>query len=123
MFTLHYHNPLYLLIWLFLAEFSYNDKVQTSKGYSSFYLNYRQHPWKSTEPRWDVETEVADVFVKKMQKTREEAVAVFKKAASDMKKYYYEGRQDAPEYYIGDRVYLDGSHIATIQPSRKLSDR
>ena len=47
-----------------------------------------------------------DVFVRRMQKIREEAV-------SDMKKYYNEGRQDTPEYHIGDRVYLDSSHIAT----------
>ena len=38
------------------------------------------------------------------------------KVALDMKKYYDEGRQDAPEYYVGDRMYLDGSHIATDSP-------
>ena len=36
--------------WLPLAEFSYNDKIQMSTGYSPFYLNYVQHPRKSTEP-------------------------------------------------------------------------
>ena len=56
-----------------------------------------QHPWKSTELRWEAETEVADVFVRRMQKIREETVAAPEKAASDMKKYYDEGRQDAPE--------------------------
>ena len=92
--------------WLPLAEFSYNDKIQTSTGYSPFYLNYRQHPWNSTEPRWEAETEAVDVFVKRMQKIREEAVAALEKAASDMKKYYDEGRQDATEYHIGDRVVV-----------------
>ena len=37
--------------WLPLTEFSYNDKIQSSTGYSPFYLNYGQHPWKSTDPR------------------------------------------------------------------------
>ena len=83
--------------WLPLAEFSYNDKIQTSTGYSPFYLNYRQHPQKSTEPRWEVETEAADVFVRRMKKIREEAVAALEKVVSDMKKFYDEGRQDAPE--------------------------
>ena len=64
-----------------------------------------------------------DVFVRRMQKIREEAVAALEKAASDMKKYYTEGRQDAPEYHIGDRVYLDGSHISMDRFSRKLDDR
>ena len=97
--------------WLPLAKFSYNDKIQTLTGYSPFYLNYGQHPWKSTEPRREAETEAADVFVRRMQKIREEAVAALEKVVSDMKKFYDEGRQDAPEYHIGDRVYLDSSHI------------
>ena len=45
----------------------------------------------------------------------QEAVAALEMAASDMKEYYNKGRQDAPEYYVGDRVYLHGSHIATDQ--------
>ena len=47
-----------------------------------------------------------------MQKIREEAVAALKKAASNMKRYYDEGRQDAQEYKAGDKVYLDNSNIA-----------
>jgi hypothetical protein len=109
--------------WLPLAEFSYNDKIQVSTGYSPFFLNYGQHPRKFTDPRREVETEAADVFEKRMKKIREEAMAALKKAAPDMKKYYDEGRQDAPEYQIGDKVYLDGSNISTDRPSRKLDDR
>ena len=48
-----------------------------------------------------------------MQKIREEVVVALKKAASDMKRYYDEGRQDAPEYKVGDKFYLDGFNIAT----------
>ena len=61
--------------WLPLAKFSYNNKIQTSMGYSPFYLNYRQHLWKPIEPRQEIKTEAADVFVRRMQKIREEAVA------------------------------------------------
>ena len=58
-----------------------------------------------------------------MRKIREEAVAALEMAASDMKRYYDEGRQDAPEYQVGDRVYLEGSNISTNRPSKKLDDR
>ena len=54
------------------------------------------------------------MLVRRMQKIRE-AVNALEKAVSEMK-YYNEGRQDAPEYYVGDRMYLDGSHIATDSP-------
>jgi hypothetical protein len=109
--------------WLPLAEFSYNDKIQSSTGYSPFYLNYGQHPRKSVEPRREVKTEAADVFEKRMKKIREEAAAAMEKAAKDMKKYYDKGRQDAPKYEIGDQVYLEGLHISTNRPSKKLEDR
>ena len=45
------------------------------------------------------------------------------RAARDMKKYYDKGRQEAPEYAVGDRVYLEGSHISTNRLSKKLEDR
>ena len=74
-----------------LTEFSYNDKIQMSTGFSPFYLNYGQHPWKSPQPQREVETEAAEVFAKQMKKIREEAVAVLEKAASDMKDVMMKG--------------------------------
>ena len=93
-----------------------------STSFSPFYLNYGQHPQKSTEPQREVETEAAEVFATWMKKIRE-AVAALKKTASDMKRYYDEGRQDAPEYQVGDKVYLEGSNISTNRPLKKLDDR
>ena len=98
--------------WLPLAEFSYNDKMQMSTGFSPFYLNYGQHPQKSTEPLRKVETEAVEV-AKQMKKIREEASAALEKAASDMKRYYDEGRQNAPEYQVRDKAYLEGSNFST----------
>src|SRR3979490_1979865 len=99
-------------------------------GYSPFYLNYGQHPRKFTEPRWEIETEVADMFERRMKKIREEAAAALKKAASDMKKaasdmkkYYDKGRQDVPQYQVGDKVYLEGLNVTTNRPSKRLEDR
>ena len=40
-----------------------------------------------------------------------------------MKRYYDEGRQDAPEYQVVDRVYLDGANISTDRPLKKLDDK
>jgi len=79
--------------WLPLAEFSYNDKVQTSTGFSPFFLNFGQHPWKSTEPRRKVETEVADVFEKQMRKIREEAAAALEKAVSLNNEVFTQGQE------------------------------
>ena len=36
--------------WLSCVEFSYNNKVQKSTGFSLFYVNYRCHSYKGTNP-------------------------------------------------------------------------
>ena len=53
------------------------------------------------------------MFERRMKKIREEAAAALKKAASDMKKYYDKGRQDVPQYQVGDKVYLEGLNVTT----------
>ena len=40
--------------WLSLAEFSHNDKVNSSTRHSPFYLNWGRHPRKGIEPRREV---------------------------------------------------------------------
>ena len=100
-------------------QFSYNDKIQSSTGFSPFYLNYRQHPQKSVGPRHEVKTEVVGIFKKQMKKLSEEAAAAMEKAVRDMKKYYDKCRQDALEYEIRDQVYLKGSHILLCSDYRR----
>ena len=53
--------------WLPLATFSYNDHVHSATGYSPFFLNYGQHPWKGVETRTRVKSEEASDFVKRME--------------------------------------------------------
>src|SRR3979490_1771647 len=63
------------------------------------------------------------MFERRMKKIREEAAAALKKAGSDMKKYYDKGRQDVPQYQVGDKVYLEGLNVTTDRPSKRLEDR
>ena len=45
------------------------------------------------------------------------------KAKEDLAQYYNQCQVLAPEYHIGDRVYLDASDIHTMRPSQKLAHR
>ena len=54
--------------WLSLAEFSYNDKEQTSTGHSPFFVNYGRHPYKGVNTRREARNETAGEFVKRMEK-------------------------------------------------------
>jgi hypothetical protein len=40
-----------------------------------------------------------------------------------MAKYYDAHRSGAPEFKVGDKVYLDGANIHTTRPAKKLDDR
>jgi hypothetical protein len=99
--------------WLSLAEFSYNDKVHMTTGFSPFYTMLGFHLWKGTEPRLEVPTEVADNFAKRMQLVREEAAASMCMAQETMKCFYDRKRGEDPSYKPGDEVYLLGKNLTT----------
>src|SRR3979490_2384112 len=56
-----------------------------------------------------------------MEKLLEEAKSALVKAKDDMAWYYNQHRTPAPEYQVGDRVFLDTSDIQTTRHSQKLS--
>src|SRR3979490_2604394 len=60
-------------------------------------------------------------FRDRMEKSLEEAKSALAKAKDDMARYYNQRRIPAPEYRVGNRVFLDASDIRTTRPSRKLS--
>jgi hypothetical protein len=58
-----------------------------------------------------------------MSSAIQEARSAIVKAKDDMAKYYNRKRVPAPEYKVGDKVYLDSSDIRTTRPSTKLAHR
>jgi hypothetical protein len=109
--------------WLSCAEFSYNDKVQSSTGFSPFYVNYGRHPYKGTNPRWDAKSQSAIEFVEHIKKVREETEAALKQSAETMKRNYDRKKGDSREYAPGDKVWLEGTNITTNRPIKKLDDK
>ena len=71
--------------WVPLAEFSYNDKQNSSTGCSPFFLEYGQHPWKGIEPRAKSRNPQAQDFADWMRDIRGEAAKSLEKAANVMK--------------------------------------
>jgi len=70
------------------VEFSYNDKVQLSTGFSLFYVNYGRHLYKGTNPQWEAKSQSAIEFVEHIKKVREEAEAALKQSVEMMKRNY-----------------------------------
>ena len=109
--------------WLSLATFSYNDKEQTSMGHSPFFLNHGRHLNKGLKPRHKVKSQAAQDFADNLVKARIKAQATLTKAAETMKRFYDKKRADTRNYKKGDRVWLEGSNITTMRPSKKLGEK
>ena len=109
--------------WLTCTEFSYNDKVHTSTGFSPFFMNYGHHPNKGTSTRKEVKSQSAIEFAEEMSKVWEETECALRLAAEQMKKFYDRKRGDSHEYNPGDKVWLEGQNIPADRPSKKVDDK
>ena len=96
--------------WLACAEFSYT-------GFSLFYVNYRRHPYKGTNPQWEAKSQSVIEFVEHIKKVREETEAALKQSNETMKRAYDKKKGKSREYQPGDKVYLEGTNITTNGPS------
>ena len=61
--------------WLSCAEFPYNNKVQTSTGFSPFYVNQGRHPRTDVSVTKDVKSQSAIEFAQSMKNIWEETGA------------------------------------------------
>jgi len=81
-----------------MAEFAYNNKMQTSTKVLPFKANNGQDPHIEFELRKKGKFEEANNFVERMQEIQEEAKAALGKAQEDMKRYADRHRGEAEEY-------------------------
>jgi hypothetical protein len=109
--------------WLAVGEFALNDKVSSSTGYTPFYLNSAQHPWKGKEPKEPSMNARVEDFVKTLTGARDAAKKALEKTAENMKKYRDKRRNPSREYKYGDLVWLEATNLKTDQPSKKLGPK
>ena len=108
--------------WLPIAEFSYNNKVQSSTGQSPFLTLYGYHPNMGTNLRREARNESAQQFATRIQELRKEAEASLKMASERMKLNYDKKRQESPSYKVGDLVLLNMKNIRTTRQMKKLDN-
>jgi hypothetical protein len=109
--------------WLPIAEFAYNNRVHTTTRQMPFMMEYGFHPCTRADPLRDVCVEAASKFAARMQGIEAEAKAALEQAASNMVCFHDVHRREAPEFRIGDKVWLDGRDMWTTRPTKKLDDK
>jgi hypothetical protein len=106
------------------GEFQYNNTVHSSTQQTPFMVDTRRHPRMGFEPQQPQSTlESVNEFAEHIALGIEEAKAALTKAKDEHAMYYNRRHEPALVFAPGDRVWLDGSDIATNRPLSKLSHR
>jgi hypothetical protein len=107
-----------------LGEFTHNNHVHASTQQTPFMIDTGRHPHMGFEPNQPrSKLESVNEFADRMAKGLEEAKSAITKVKDEHTMYYNRRREPAPIFAPGDRVWLNGSDIATNRPSAKLSHR
>ena len=106
-----------------MAEFRYNNLINQSTGVSPFYAMYGYHPRFSPGMPTTETVPAADELARKLAEVSKETDAMLAMARERYKVQADKHRKEAPDFKVGDWVYLDGEHIKTTRPSEKLDHR
>jgi len=109
------------------AELAINNRDATSTGVSPFFLSHGYHV-EPVQLQDEVSEEgggvspiqTADDIVRKLRDAREYAQAVMATAQQLQEEVTNRKRDQAPEFKVGDKVWLNLQNIRTDRPTKKL---
>ena len=114
------------LDWLLLAEFVGNNTESETTKVTPFFANKGFHPrmgFEPTRPPTNTSELNAETFVAQMSEIQDILQSHMLLAQADYKKYANRHWGTAPQYKIGDLVWLDTRNLFTKKPCRKLENR
>ena len=106
--------------WLPPAQFSYNTKKQLSTEKSLFEVTQSYQPKMGFEQR-ATKAPAAEELTKQIDETLEQTKENMEKAKTCMKRQADKHRSKAPDYKIGDKVWLSTENLKLTQASKKLT--
>ena len=103
-----------------LAEFVYNNTQNSSTRQSPFFANYGYHPRCKVTVAADSINPAADGLVEKLQTVHTDLKEQLQNAQDKYKANHDRHAKPAPEFTVGDKVWLMRKNIRTTRPSQKL---
>ncbi len=108
---------------LSMCEFAFNNAINSTTGYSPFFLNYGQHP---TTPllyevrKLELTNEATETMLEQLYDTLEHAQMNITKSQLAQKKYADKHRSDFEQFNIGDKVLLSTDNLRVPGRAPKL---
>jgi len=104
-------------------EFAYNNALSATTGVSPFFANKRYHPNITVHPKHDIASSQARDFAVDLDELQSTL-----KAEISMAQQYYQKSADvqcsyAPDFEVGNKVFVKAQFFRTTLPSKKLSEK
>jgi len=104
-------------------EFAYNNTPSATTGVSPFFANKGYHPNITVHPKRDIASSWARDFAIDLDKLQNTLKAEISAAQQHYKKSTDARRSPAPDFKVGDKVFVKVQFFQTTQPSKKLSEK
>jgi len=108
---------------LSLVEFAYNNAPSATTGVSPFFANKGYHPNITIHPKRDIASSRACDFAVDL----DELQSILKTEISVAQQCYQKSTDvrcsPAPDFKVGDKVFVKAQFFRTTQPSKKLSEK
>ncbi|KAG8701538.1 hypothetical protein FRC09_005297 [Ceratobasidium sp. 395] len=104
-----------------MAEFSYNNGVQTSTGKTPFFACYGFHPQFTIGDTDTKDVPAADERADWLKDSFDELRAALETSNQKIKEFYDRKHRAPVKINIGDKVFIDSRDIQTDRPSKKLA--
>lgn len=106
-----------------MAEFAYNNSVNSSTGYTPFFANNARHPRFLPKAVTNVQVPAAEERASALAQIQEELKSNMAIAAERVKYFYDKHVAEQPSFEEGSKVWLRSDNVKTTRPTKKLDHK